>query len=127
MRIDHAAIYVNDLEGAKAFFVKYFEAVPGSMYHNPKTDFRSYFLSFSDGSRLEIMNRPNLTAGNESETRLGFIHLAFSVGSPARVDALTQELRSAGFAVLSWLRVTGDGYYESCVQAFEGNLLEITV
>ena len=57
MKIDHVALYVRDLEGAKDFFVKYFQAVPSEQYHNPKTDFKSYFLSFDSGTRLEIMTR----------------------------------------------------------------------
>lgn len=60
MKIDHTALYVNDLEGAKNFFVKYFHAVPSEQYHNPKTDFKSYFLIFDGGARLEIMTRPGL-------------------------------------------------------------------
>ena len=60
MRIEHIAMYVNDLERAKGFFCRYFGAVPGDDYHNKKTDFRSCFLSFSDGARLEIMNKPNM-------------------------------------------------------------------
>ncbi len=51
MKIEHVAMYVNDLEGAKTFFVKYLGAKANDGYHNPKTDFRSYFLSFSDGAR----------------------------------------------------------------------------
>ena len=60
MRIEHIAMYVNDLERAKKFFSRYFGAVPGNDYHNKKTDFRSCFLSFSDGAWLEIMNKPNM-------------------------------------------------------------------
>ena len=61
VKIDHIALYVNDLEGAKRFFETYFHAVANEGYHNEKTDFRSYFLTFSDGSRLEIMTKPDLT------------------------------------------------------------------
>lgn len=43
MKIEHIALYVNDLEAAKDFFVRYFDAVPNAGYHNPRTDFRSYF------------------------------------------------------------------------------------
>lgn len=43
MKIEHAALYVNDLETAKDFFVRYLDAVPNEGYHNPRTDFRSYF------------------------------------------------------------------------------------
>lgn len=48
MRIEHIALYVNDIEGAQQFFVKYFGATSNDGYHNPQTDFRSYFLSFDN-------------------------------------------------------------------------------
>lgn len=127
MRIEHAAIYFNDLEGAKNFFVKYFGAKFNSLYHNPKTNFKSYFLSFDDGARLEIMNKPELDDAEKTLNRTGFIHLAFSVGSKENVDALTLKLKNDGYKVISGPRITGDGYYESCVVAFEDNQIEITV
>lgn len=92
MKIEHIALYVNDLEAAKDFFVRYFDAVPNAGYHNPRTDFRSYFLTFADGARLELMNKPGMS----------------------------DEPKPAA-------RTTGDGYYESCVLAVEGNQIEITV
>lgn len=127
MKIDHIALYVNDLEGAKAFFETYFQAVANDGYHNQKTDFRSYFLSFSDGSRLEIMTKPDLTDSGNLLDRFGYTHIAVSVGSRKAVDALTARLNAGGYPTLSGPRVTGDGYYESCVLGFEGNLIEITV
>ena len=127
MRIDHIALYVNDLEGAKSFFETYFQAVANDGYHNQNTDFRSYFLSFSDGSRLEIMTKPDLTDSGNLLDRFGYAHIAFSVGSHEAVDELTARLNAGGYPTLSGPRVTGDGYYESCVLGFEGNILEITV
>ena len=127
MRIDHIALYVNDLEGAKSFFETYFQAVANDGYHNQNTDFRSYFLSFSDGSRLEIMAKPDLTDSGNLPDRFGYAHIAVSVGSREAVDALTARLKDGGYPTLSGPRVTGDGYYESCILGFEGNLIEITV
>ena len=127
MRIEHIAMYVNDLEAAKTFFVKYFDANANDGYHNKTTDFRSYFLSFEDGSRLEIMTRPSMDAAEKTLARTGFIHLAFSVGSKENVDALTAQLKADGYRIISGPRTTGDGYYESCVCGFEDNLIEITV
>ena len=49
MHIEHIAMYVNDIEKTREFFIKYFGAVSNDGYHNVKTDFRSYFLSFDDG------------------------------------------------------------------------------
>ena len=54
-------------------------------------------------------------------------NIAFSVGSKENVDELTKKLLSAGYEVVSGPRTTGDGYYESCVVAIEGNQIEITV
>ena len=127
MKIEHIAMYVQDLEKAKKFFVKYFAAKSNAMYHNPNTDFKSYFLSFDDGARLEIMQKPGVEAQTESQMRTGFIHMAISVGSKEQVDKLTETLKQDGYTVTSGPRTTGDGYYESCVVAVEGNLIEITV
>ena len=127
MKIEHIALYVNDLEGAKEFFVKYFDAASNEGYHNPKTDFRSYFLTFSDGSRLELMTKPDLTDSGDLLSRFGYAHIAFSTGSKEAVDTLTAKLNAEGYPVLSGPRTTGDGYYESCVLGFEGNVIEITV
>lgn len=127
MKIEHIAMYVNDLEGAKDFFCRYFDAKANTGYHNKVTDFRSYFLTFTDGSRLEIMHKPSMDDPKKSQSRTGYIHLAFSTGSKEAVDTLTERLSKDGYSVISGPRTTGDGYYESCVLGFEGNLLEITV
>lgn len=126
MHIEHIAMYVNDIEKTKEFFVKYFNATSNEGYHNPNTDFRSYFLSFDDGTRLEIMNRPQMKDEEKSLNRTGYIHIAFSLGSKKQVDDLTERLRNDGFSVVSGPRTTGDGYYESCIIGIEGNQIEIT-
>ena len=126
MYLEHAALYVLDLEGAKNFFVRYFSAVPGEKYRNPRTGFTSYFLSFEAGARLELMTRPDLVGREKPLAGAGYAHLAFSLGSRAAVDALTERLKADGYAVLSGPRVTGDGYYESCVLDREGNQIELT-
>lgn len=120
-------MYVNDLEGAKDFFVKYFGVVSNGGYHNPNTDFRSYFLSFEDGARLELMTRPGMSDPEKEMQRTGYIHMAIGVGSRERVDELTERLRQDGYQVASGPRITGDGYYESCIVGVEGNQIEITV
>ena len=127
MKIEHIAMYVNDLEATKDFFVNYLGAVSNAGYHNAKTDFRSYFLTFEDGARLEIMNKPGLSDDEKNLSRTGYIHIAFSVGSEEKVDTLTQQLKEAGYEVISGPRTTGDGYYESCVIGIEGNQIEITI
>ena len=127
MKIEHVALYVNDLEAARVFFVTWLNGRSNDGYHNKTTDFRSYFITFDDGSRLEIMTKPSLADLNKPLNRTGYVHIAFSVGNKEKVDELTEKLRSAGYEVVSDPRTTGDGYYESCVVAIEGNQIEITV
>ena len=38
-------------------------------------------MTFDDGARLEIMNKPEMEDGQKTLTRTGFIHLAFFVGN----------------------------------------------
>lgn len=125
MRIDHAALYVRDLEGIRAFYERYFGARAGAKYQNPRTGLSTYFLSFDGEGRLEIMQRPGLAPRTERQLAEGYVHLAFSLGSREAVDALTGRLRADGYEVLSGPRTTGDGYYESCVLDPEGNPIEL--
>lgn len=127
MKIEHIAMYVHDLEKARDFFVKYFGAVSNDIYCNPNTHFNSYFLRFENGARLEIMNKPDIIDNANNINKLGYSHIAFSTGSKEEVDLLTERLKNDGYQIVSGPRLTGDGYYESCVIAFEGNLIEITV
>ena len=92
MKIEHLALYVRDLEGAKAFFETYFEAQSNSLYHNPKTGFSSYFLSFADGARLEIMTKASVDQNQLPLERLCLIHLASSLASTERLHQLTQRM-----------------------------------
>lgn len=126
MKIEHVALYVNDLEAVRDFFATFLDGKSNSGYHNPRTNFRSYFISFDDGVRLEIMTKPELVDQEKPLNRTGYAHIAFSVGSKEKVDELTEKLRSAGYEVISGPRTTGDGYYESCIVAIEGNQIEIT-
>ena len=127
MKIEHIAMVVNDLEAAKDFFVTYFDGKTNELYHNKITGFQSYFISFDDGARLEIMTKPEMSDTAKDIARTGYAHVAFSVGSAEKVDELTALLKDDGYEVLSGPRTTGDGYYESCVVAVEGNQIEITV
>lgn len=127
MKIEHIVMYVHDLEAAKEFFIKDFGASSNAGYHNRKTDFRSYFLTFDGGPRLEIMNKTVMEDPEKTFTRTGFIHIAFSVGSKEKVNELTAHIKADGYEIISGPCTTGDGYYESCVIALEGNQIEITV
>ena len=128
MRIDHLALWTFDLERTKFFYEKYFGAKAGVKYFNPKKDFESYFLSFKDGCRLEIMQMPGIIPlDRQGKQHSGLIHFAISVGDKAAVDALTETLREDGYEIVGEPRLTGDGYYESVVIDPDGNRIEITV
>lgn len=129
MKIEHLAIWTVDLENMRSFYEHYFNATSNDQYHNPKKDFRSYFLTFADGARLELMHKPAIAknlADWENEG-VGLAHFAIAVGSQEKVDQLTEEIRTAGFPIIGETRWTGDGYYESVVLDPENNRIEITI
>jgi len=128
MKIEHIAIWVDDLEKMSDFYSAYFGFNSSEKYTNEKKGFASYFLSFGEGkTRLELMNRKDIT----DETRKrglakGMAHFAISVGSKEAVNSLTEKLRNDHYTIESEPRTTGDGYYESVISDPEGNLVEIT-
>lgn len=125
MKLEHLACYVRDLEKMKDFYIEYFNAVPNEKYHNPKTGLMTYFLSFEEGARLEIMHRPDMLDGQKTLMQSGFIHIAFKLGSKEKVDQMHERLREAGFIILSGPRTTGDGYYELAFLDPENNQIEL--
>ncbi len=128
MKIEHLAIWVKGLETMKEFYTTYFNAIPGEKYHNAHKNFTSYFLSFEEGPRLELMYRPIIPhRSNDMEEMIGMAHFAVSVGSKENVNMLTERLRKADFKIVGEPRTTGDGYYESVVLDPENNRIEITI
>lgn len=126
MKIEHVAIWVQDIEKICGFYQKYFNATIGPLYHNPVKGFSSRFLTFDGGARLEIMNRRDIQSSISYE-HLGWAHISLSLGSKEMVDKLTQQMEDEGITVVGKPRTTGDGYYESVVQDPEGNLIELTI
>ncbi|BFG69703.1 VOC family protein [Sediminibacterium sp. KACHI17] len=129
MKIEHVAIWCRDLEVMRSFYISYFNAVSNELYINEKKQYRSYFLSFESGARLELMQMHSVTENlNGTGTQyFGLNHFAFSTGSKESVDELTRRLSEAGFQVVGAPRTTGDGYYESVVLDPENNRIEITI
>ncbi len=126
MRIEHIAIWAEDIELLREFYTKYFGMRCNDKYVNTKRHFSSYFLSFEDEkTRIEIMNIPNMESPTSRGNLKGLAHIAISVGSKEVVNSLTERLRKDGYAILSEPRTTGDGYYESAVSDPEGNYVEI--
>lgn len=129
MRIEHVAIWTRDLERLKRFYTKYFNCIAGNKYRNDSNDFESYFLSFDNGARLELMQMPSIP-NNLNNTKIqyeGIIHIAISVGSKEKVVEITEVLRSDEYTIVSEPQTTGDGYFESCVLDSDENRVEITV
>lgn len=129
MNIEHVAIWVDDLESMREFYVTYFDMVSNEKYMNPKKGFTSYFLTFGESkTRLELMNRADITEEPSNRgLHKGIAHLAVSVGDKKAVDLLTERLRADGYEIVGEPRTTGDGYYESVVLDPEGNHIEITI
>jgi lactoylglutathione lyase len=125
IRIEHVALWTSDLEQLREFYVRWFGASANDGYENPGKQFRSYFLRFGSGARIEVMHAHALGEAG-AQPALGYAHLALSLGSDAAVDALTARLREAGVPVLDGPRRTGDGYYESVILDPDGNRIELT-
>ena len=128
MKIDHLAIWVNDLETMKSFYLTYFDTTSGEKYTNEKNEYNAYFLYFGeDKTRLELMHKPIISPniGQRGLTK-GLAHFSISVGGKEKVNELTELLRSENYTIFSEPRTTGDGYYESVVLDPEGNFLEIS-
>lgn len=128
MKIHHIAFWVRDLKKMRAFYEQFFAAKAGELYHNPRKQFHSYFLTFGKGAQIELMHRPDIPDSTTSVTeQIGITHLAISLGSRQAVDELTQTLRVEGYPIIGEPRVTGDGYYESVILDPESNRIELTV
>ena len=129
MKIEHVAIWTGDLERLKRFYTKYFNCVAGNKYRNGSNNFESYFLSFDNSARLELMQMPSIPNNlNDSKMQYeGITHIAIAVGSKENVVEITEKLRSNEYTIVSEPQTTGDGYFESCVLDSDGNRVEITV
>jgi lactoylglutathione lyase len=129
MTLEHVAIWTQDLERLKAYYETFFGGKSNSLYTNEAKRFQSYFLQFEGGARLELMYRPDIPANKNDTTgrqHLGIIHLAFGVNTMQEVDQKAEQLKLAGFSILSGPRRTGDGYYEFETLDPDNNRLEVT-
>jgi lactoylglutathione lyase len=124
VRVEHVALWARDLERVCRFYVEHLGAEAGGLYVNEAKGFRSRFLSWDDGARLEVMHRADLAPAREGAA--GWAHVALSVGSETAVDEAAARLGRAGVEVVDGPRRTGDGYYECVVLDPEGNRVELT-
>lgn len=127
MKIDHLAIWVDDIEMLRQFYMKYFATTCGEKYVNTKRNYTAYFLSFGeDNTRIELMHIPDVPEAPARRWYMkGLAHIAISVESKDMVNTLTEQLRKDGYTIASEPRTTGDGYYESGILDPEGNYIEI--
>lgn len=127
MKIEHIAIWADDIELLRKFYTTYFGLTSNRMYTNEKKGFHSYFLSFGEGkTRIEIMNMSDRLEPSTRGQMKGLAHFAISVGGKEKVLQLTERLRADGYTILSEPRTTGDGYFESAIADPEGNNVEIS-
>ena len=129
MTLEHVAIWTDNLEELKDYYIKYFGATPNEKYTNEQSQFQSYFLTFESGARLEIMSKPGIPDNRNDRVTAqhkGIIHLAFGVNTKQEVDEKAKQLQSDGFKILRGPRKTGDGYYEFETLDPDDNRLEVT-
>lgn len=129
MKLEHAAIWTEDLEEMKDFYVKYLGGKCNNKYCNQAKQYESYFLTFDQGARLELMKKAGIPENRNdmvgSQYR-GLIHLAFEAISIKEVDELAGWFASDGIKIVDGPRTTGDCYYEFVILDPENNRIEIT-
>lgn len=124
MKIEHIAVWVEDLEKMREFYCKYFDGVSNQKYENKVKGFESYFISFDGATRIELMKRKDIEERVYKEI-LGLAHLAFKLESKEKVNELTEIFRKDGYKIIGEPRITGDGYYESVILDPERNRIEL--
>lgn len=128
MRIEHLAIWCDDIEKMRAFYITYFGGVSNEKYHNPAKKYSSYFISFDGGDcRVELMCRLDIVDEPAKRGSMkGIAHFDVEVGNETDVETLTNRLRADGYTIASEPRRTGDNYYEAGILDPEGNYIEIS-
>ncbi|TQI79144.1 lactoylglutathione lyase [Serratia fonticola] len=126
MKIAHVALWTADVDALVGFWQRYFNGVAGEEYVSKnRPGFVSRFVRLACGPTLEIMSVPGLLPASKGEERIGWAHIALSVGSEALVDELAQRAQQEGI-LHGAPRWTGDGFYEAIIRDPDGNLIEIT-
>jgi len=111
----------------KEFYIKYFNAKSCPLYENKDKEFKSYFLQFEQGSRLEIMTKEGIeTVLDDNKEYFVYCHIALKLDSVETVKALTKKLSYDGYNIVDGPRLTGDGYFESVFLDPDNNKLELT-
>jgi lactoylglutathione lyase len=125
MKIHHIAIWVEDLEKVKDFYLQNFDCKVNEPYFNPQRQFRSYFVKFGDETAIEVMSMPQIEMTDKTSRLSGYAHIALALPSKSAVDEKTAQLQANGVKIIGQPRITGDGYYESVIADPEGNQIEL--
>lgn len=130
--LEHVAIWTRNLEEMKDFYCIFFGGTAGEKYESTSDfhqSFESYFLTFGEGSRLELMQMGSIPDGinKDGYESMGLTHVAFALDTREEVENLTLRARHGGYVVVLEPHQTGDGYYEACILDPDGNRVEVTV
>ena len=123
MKIDHIAMYVNDLEAEKNFFVKYFNA-KALHFSDFRNEFSYYVLKFEDESAL-IITSENSVDANKVRYRTGYHQIIISADTRKDVDDFMKKCDVEGIKVVRRAHNTNSGYYAAAVADPEGNEINI--
>lgn len=127
MKIAHVALWTANLERASDFYREMFGAEIGQTYVSETTPgFTSRFARLPDGPAIELMSLPTLLPQSGNGPRVGWGHIAISLGTEHAVMALARRTESNG-TLVSGPRWTGDGYFEAVISDPDGNLVEVTI
>jgi lactoylglutathione lyase len=122
-RVSHTGIYVHNIELMKKFYTDHFGVKTGKKYKNPHED-HLYFLNFPSGTRIELIQADS---GKNHFINQSWGHIVISLGSCSEVDRFTRKMKEKGIEIVSYPKLTGNGYYESTIRDPEGNLIKLTL
>jgi len=125
MKIDRIALYTTKIETLKEFYSNFFDIQVGEKYFNIETSLKSYLLTFENGIKLELLQKPYMNVTRPPYCK-GYTHLSIKLGSKDMVDDLTKKITDAGFSLKIKPRVTNDGQYSSCIFDPDDNEIELT-
>ncbi len=127
MYLNHLAIWTDNIEVMREFYMNYFGCTCNEKYVNEKKAYTSYFLSFGNHkSKIELMHRLDISEPSRRNFMKGMAHLDITVGDENKVDEMVALFRQAGYTIASEPRLTGDGFYEAGILDPEGNLVDIS-
>ena len=122
-KITNVGMFVSDLEGAKDFFMKTFDATVHCVYNEEENNYYSYILDFAEGPRLELMTKPEVVDNAKDPNRTGYAHICIKVESEDRLNQIIAAYKEAGYQILYETATVGGK--EMRAVAFEDNVIEV--